>query len=336
MKTARVMQGVRPDRIPFDELFEGAEPVVLRGLASDWPLVKAGPDGIMDTLAAGYDGKPVIVYEGEASMHGRYAYNDDLSGFNYRAERRNLNEVFERINALDASSPQSYFYMNSIVFDQSFPGLAEDNSLEFDHPVFETSARVAKIWIGNQSTASAHFDIPKNIACCVCGGRRFTLFPPDQVHNLYPGPLSPTPGGQVVTLTNPKDPDFDRFPRLEKALDSAIVADLQPGDALYYPSLWWHEVDALDGFNVMVNYWWVDSPRYMGDPTDVLMHAMLGLRDRPAAEKKAWRELFDYYIFGDAGVPREHLPEAVQGALADMSESNARRIRAAVSQSLNR
>jgi hypothetical protein len=111
---------------------------------------------------------------------------------------------------------------------------------------------------------------------------------------------------------------------------------MQPGDALYYPSLWWHEAEALDRFNVMMNYWWVDSPAYMGDPMDVLMHAMLGLRDRPLADRQGWRALFDYYIFGDNSVPRAHLPEQVQGALADMNEENARRIRAAVHHSLNR
>ena len=74
----------------------------------------------------------------------------------------------------------------------------------------------------------------------------------------------------------------------------------------------------------------------MGDPMDVMMHAMLGLRDRPLVDRQGWRELFDYYIFGDNSVPREHLPEHVHGALADMNEENARRIRDAVANSLKR
>jgi len=111
---------------------------------------------------------------------------------------------------------------------------------------------------------------------------------------------------------------------------------MEPGDALYYPSLWWHEAEARDRFNVMMNYWWVDSPAYMGDPMDVLMHAMLGLRDRPLVDRQGWRALFDYYIFGDSSVPRAHLPEHIRGALADMNEENARRIRDVVHHSLNR
>lgn len=336
---ATVIDAATPDSIPWDRLFHGSEPVILRGLVSDWPLVNAGRESaqaVMDSLLSHYDGKPVIVYEADPDIDRRFGYNDDVSGFNYRAERRDLDDVFERIKAGEGKDEHAYYYMNSIVLNETFPGLGDENSLEFDHPVFAEHPTLAKIWIGNESVAAAHFDVPRNLACCVLGKRRFTLFPPEQVMNLYPGPLNPTPGGQVVTMANLGDPDFDAYPRLKEALPTAVIADLAPGDALYYPSMWWHEVEAKDDFNVMINYWWVDSPRWMGDPMDVLMHAMLGLRDRSEDEKRAWRALFDYYIFGDTETPRAHLPETAQGALADMDLTNARKIRAAVQQSLNR
>ena len=147
-------------------------------------------------------------------MRGRFGYNESVTGFNYRAERRDFVEVLDRIRADLGSEVHSYYYMNSIVVDQSFPGLAAQNSLVFDHPVFDRYPRVGKIWIGTESVAVAHYDVPRNIACCVLGRRRFTLFRPEQIRNLYPGPLAPTPGGQVVTMANLRQPDFDRFPRL--------------------------------------------------------------------------------------------------------------------------
>jgi len=335
----RVIEGLLPNRIPYDELFAGDEPVLLRGIATDWPLVRAGqqsPGLAMDMLAANYNRKPVIVYSGEPAIRGRFGYNDAVNGFNYQAERRDLVAVLDAIRADLGSEQHPYYYMNSIVVDETFPGLGASNSLVFNHPVFEHYPRVGKIWIGTESRAAAHYDVPRNIACCVLGRRRFTLFPPDQVGNLYPGPLEPTPGGQVITMADLKRPDFVRFPRLAQALDAAVVVDMQPGDALYYPSMWWHEVEALDRFNLMMNYWWIDSPAWMGDPMDVLMHAMLGLRDRPAAVKRAWRELFDYYIFGNTDLPRAHLPEHSHGALAALDLDKARRIRGAVHHSLNR
>ena len=46
-----------------------------------------------------------------------------------------------------------------------------------------------------------------------------------------------------------KNPDFDRFPNVRKALDAAVIVDLEPGDAVYYPSMWWHQVEAFAPFN---------------------------------------------------------------------------------------
>jgi hypothetical protein len=290
----------------------------------------------MQLLGGYYQGKPVIAYVGEPSMRARYGYNDDLTGFNYRSEKQDLRDVLKAIAADFGQQEHSYYYMNSISAGETFPGIGETHSLGLDHPVFKRGPVVDRMWIGTESRAAAHYDLPSNIACCVVGRRRFTLFPPDQVANLYPGPLSPTPGGQVITLADLNQPDFERFPRLRAALAEARVIEMEPGDALYYPSMWWHEVEALERFNIMMNYWWGDSPGYMGDPIDVLMHAMLCLRDRTPAIKQAWRELFDYYVFGDAHRPRAHLPETVHGALAPMEESTARQLRGAVHRSLNR
>ena len=338
-RPVRVIEGLEPGQIPYDELFAGNEPVLLRGVASGWPLVEAGrasPQAAMDLLAAHYDGRPVVAYVGEPSIRARFGYNEDVTAFNYRSEKRGLREVLAAIAADFPREEHPYYYMNSITVDETFPGLGAANSLVFNHPVFTRRPLLGKIWIGTESRAAAHYDLPDNIACCVLGRRRFTLFPPTQVHNLYPGPLSPTPGGQAVTMADLKYPDFDRFPRLREALAESRVADMLPGDALYYPSMWWHEVEALDRFNIMMNYWWVDTPAYMGDPMDVLMHAMLGLRDRAPAVKQGWRELFDYYVFGDAQLPRAHLPPQVHGALAPMEEPVARQLRGAVHRSLNR
>ena len=66
----------------------------------------------------------------------------------------------------------------------------------------------------------------------------------------------------------------------------AQVAELEPGDVLFYPAMWWHQVEARDAFNVMINYWWNTSPRFMDSPQNTLLHALLSLRDRPDAEKR--------------------------------------------------
>ena len=334
-----VLEGVKPDQIPFDQLFAAEGPIILRGLVSDWSLVKAGeqsPGKAMEILQSHSSKKPVGVYIAPPEAEARFFYNQDCTGFNYQSKYLQLSDIFAQIRETENNPDHSYYYMNSLTLDNCFPGLRADNDLSFDHQAFTNNQPLSKVWVGTESIAAAHYDVPSNLACCVLGARRFTLFPPEQIHNLYPGPLEPTPGGQVITMVDLKNPDFERFPRVRRALEAAVVVDLQPGDAVYYPSMWWHQVEALSPFNIMINFWWLRSPAYMGNPMDIVMHAIMGIRDRPEAEKNAWREVFEYYIFGPADTPREHLPASIQGALGELDDDSIRRLRALVKNKLNR
>ena len=334
-----MLEGVKPDQIPFEQLFAAEGPIILRGLVSDWSLVKAGeqsPGNAMEILQSHSSKKPVGVYIAPPEAEARFFYNQDCTGFNYQSKYLQLSDIFAQIREAENNPDHSYYYMNSLTLDNCFPGLRADNDLSFDHQAFTNNQPLSKVWVGTESIAAAHYDVPSNLACCVLGARRFTLFPPEQIHNLYPGPLEPTPGGQVITMVDLKNPDFERFPRVRRALEAAVVVDLQPGDAVYYPSMWWHQVEALSPFNIMINFWWLRSPAYMGNPMDIVMHAIMGIRDRPEAEKNAWREVFEYYIFGPADTPREHLPASIQGALGELDDDSIRRLRALVKNKLNR
>ncbi|NIJ35089.1 cupin-like domain-containing protein [Sphingomonas oligoaromativorans] len=320
-------------------LLEGQQPVLFKGLAGDWPLVRAGregPDAAMAYLKRFYRGRPVAGYTGDPAIKGRFFYNDDVTAMNFRAESVALDGFLDRIRE-HLDDPQApAFYVGSTDLDGYLPGLRGENGLPLDDTAFGVSPPLVSIWIGNRTTAATHYDMSNNIACCMVGRRRFTLFPPEQVHNLYPGPLEPTPGGQVVSMVDLHAPDLARYPRFAQALAAARVVEMEPGDVLFYPALWWHQVDALDGFNAMINYWWTGAPRFMDTPQNTLLHGLLSLRDRPMSEKRAWRELFDYYIFGPAGHAAEHLPEHARGPLGPMDEMKARRLRALLLNRLNR
>jgi hypothetical protein len=117
-----------------------------------------------------------------------------------------------------------------------------------------------RIWLGSGVVTPAHFDESSNVACVVAGRRRFTLLPPEQVANLYIGPLGFAPTGTPISLVSFREPDFQRFPLFREAQAAALVAELGAGDAIYIPPLWWHHVESLERLNALVNYWWKGAP----------------------------------------------------------------------------
>lgn len=339
VKAVREIAGQTAAEVDFAALLQAGAPVLLKRLAADWPLVQAGLDGPAAAMAylERFDGgRPVVGYTGAPEIGGRFFYNADLTGLNFTAGRFGLTDFLGRIrDRLDDPAAPS-FYIGSTDLDAYLPGIRAENDLVAGHAMFEAYPPLASIWIGNRTIASAHYDMSNNLACCMVGHRRFTLFPPDQIANLYPGPLEPTPGGQVVSMVDFDAPDFERHPGFREALDNALVAEMEPGDVLFYPALWWHQVEALDRFNAMINYWWNTVPAFMDTPQNTLLHGLLSLRDRPEAEKRAWQALFDYYVFGPAGRAGEHLPEHARGPLAPMDAMRARRLRALLLNKLNR
>lgn len=334
--SVRTLEGCRPDALPLPDLLAGGEPVVLRGLVRDWSLVSAGrqsPRTAIDHLLAHYNGRPLPYSWGPPETNGRPFYQPGYTQLNTEARRGQLDQVLEEIHAHLGDARPPTHYVASVPVDSVLPGLRAGNDLDFAaHGVDAPPA----IWIGNRTTASCHYDAPDNIACCAVGRRRFTLFPPEQIHHLYPGPLEPTPGGQAVSVVDFDAPDFERFPRFRNALAQARRVELAPGDALYIPSMWWHHVQGLEPFNILVNYWWSSMPAWVPTPMHALHHALWAIRDRPEREKQAWREVFDYYVFGPAERAGEHLPEAARGVLGRFDESVARRMRAWLIARLNR
>jgi hypothetical protein len=183
-------------------------------------------------------------------------------------------------------------------------------------------------------TIAAHFDLTENIACVVGGRRRFTLFPPDQLRNLYVGPLELTPAGTPISMVDFAAPDLERHPRFTQALEAAEVAEVEAGDAVYIPYMWWHHVRSLERFNVLVNYWWNDTPAGVGWPFELLMMALISLRDLPPAYRQAWRPVFDHWVFQTDGEPAAHLAKAHRGALGETTPALRRTVRTSVLRSL--
>ena len=309
------------------------EPFVIRGLVADWPLVKAGLESSASARAYLLEhrrDRAFTVNIGQPGAGERLFYDESMA-MNFRTGRGSLDDIFAGIDANERRRDAPAIYLSSVDVNDYFDGLHDANHVDLGE-----REPIESIWIGTRTRIAAHNDFADNLACCAVGRRRFTLFPPDQFANLYVGPIDNTPAGRPVSMVDLHDPDFARFPHFREALKVARIAELEPGDAIFIPSMWWHHVEALEPFNVLVNYWWRDTPRFLGQPQDALNHAILAIRDLPDDEKQLWRALFEHYVFGNPAAAAEHIPEGARGILAPLDAETAGRIRANLLRSLSR
>ena len=326
-----------PRGAELDSFLESLQrPAVFRQAGRELPIVRAARTSsaaVTSYLEEKCAGRPLTVYRAGEATGGRFHYNDSVDGFNFTASKDEIGPLLDEM----LSDPSDTIYVGSTDLELFFPGLWEENDPGLDGVVGESCAPVVgSLWMGNRTVTPAHYDLSNNCALCAAGRRRFTLFPPDQIGNLYPGPLEPTPGGQVVSMVDFANPDMERFPRFADAIETARSITLEAGDILVYPAMWWHQVEGLDDFNVLLNWWWNPVPDFVDTPQITLMHALLSIRQRPRHEREAWKAIFDHYVFGDQATARAHLPPHIHGPLGEMDATFARRLRAVLTRKIQR
>lgn len=309
-------------------------PLVIRGLVRDWPIVKLAlqsDTAFAQRLAELDNGADVTTLLIAPEADGIIGYTPDFSEFNYQHFKVPLTLGLQRLAKYSRRPRAPGLVIQSVPVRECVPGLLADHGLPFLDAAVEP-----RMWIGNRTVTPTHFDSQHNIACVVCGTRRFTLFPPEQLPNLYIGPLDWAPTGAAISLARLDRPDDPRYPRLKDALAAARAADLDEGDAIYIPPLWWHHVESLEQLNALVNYWWnpVDVAGYVGGHARAaLFHCLLAFRALPPEQRAAWRDLLDYYVFGD-GDPAAHIPEHRRGVLGPLTTESVQRLKEGARQNL--
>ena len=333
------MSGPSPQPIPewrgagertiCEEVLSHYRPAVLRGLVREWPAVKAAlasPADLARYLTALDSGKPVDAILMPPPARGRIAYDDAMDGFNFIRNRLPISAILEQLSRYAQFEDPPAVAVQSAAVADCLPGFSAENRLSL-----LDAAVAARIWIGNRVTVPAHFDESENVACVVAGRRRFTLFPPEQVANLYVGPLDFAPTGAAMSMVQLVEPDFEKYPRFREALSAAWVAELEPGDAIFIPTLWWHHVESLDRtLNVLVNYWWkgtLGSVERTASGMDCLLHSLLNIRPMPDELRQAWASLFEHYVFRAKDEELAHIPLHRRGVLATMAPDAAHRMR---------
>jgi Cupin-like domain len=319
------------------EVLSDKHPAILRGLVGDWPAVRQGldsPAALVRYLQRFDSGKSVDALLTAPEIDGQIFYNDAMTGFNFLRNRLPLAAVAEQVLRYAQFPKSPAVAAQSALIRDCLPGFTEENRLSIvDDNV------LPRIWLGNRITTPTHVDEWNNIGCVVAGRRRFTLFPPEQIANLYIGPLDFAPTGAPMSLVSLRNPDFERYPRFRDALAAAHVAETAPGDAIFIPPLWWHHVESLESFNVLVNYWWHDlaGDGALADSAfDALLHGILSIRALPPATRRAWGAFFEQYVFGEEAGILEHISPERHGILGTLSAEQLAGLRAHLAKRLAR
>ena len=311
---------VRPSVEQFQrDIYFRARPAVMRGIARDLGPVTAGlesPAALNRWLKQNVGQKDVDIMAGKTADDSTFFYNDDLIDLNFERDTMDFIAFVDAImRPVDEATKSLYLQGTEAA------NLSENlrDALRFS---YAPASSEPSVWMGNKTTAQTHFDLSQNIAVVISGQRRFTLFPPEQVANLYMSPVENTPCGTPISMARLDAPNFLKHPRFREALDNAVYADLEPGDAIFIPYMWWHQVQASGPINMLVNYWWNEYDDF-GSPFYAMLHSVMTVRDMPPAMRSAWKAMFDHFVFGgdeDGGAKSmDHMPVQTRGGLGPIS-----------------
>lgn len=299
-----------------DVIIPRDRPAILKGLVADWPIVQAArhsPQSLLAYVRARDQGQPTQAYLGSADIKGLFFYRDDMSGLNFDRRMQPLHVTMAAIIDQAEKPTPSAIYAPAAAATL-LPSFVQENRMHILDP-----AVMPRLWAGNAVTAATHYDMSDGVACVVAGRKRFTFFPPDQLPNLYVGPLDMAPGGLPTSMVRVASPDLERYPRFADALAAAEVADLEPGDAVFIPNMWWHNVESLDAVNLLVNYWWFEGTRGPASPFAAMALGLMAIAALPPSRREVWRAMFDFYVFQTEGDPAAHLPPDKRGMLGRMN-----------------
>ena len=229
-------------------VLESTQPVVLRGLVdalADGAGRRAGSACARSTICSGFYRRRDRRRASRAAREigGRFFYNDDLSGFNFRPDKVKLDVVLDDIAAASSDDPKPpSIYVGSTTIDTCLPGFPRRERFR------PRRAQSARQHLDRQP--HAHRRAPGPAGQPGLRGRRAAGASRCSRRTSCPTSTSARSTsrrqGRRSAWSTSLQPDFERFPRFAEALKHAQVAELGPGDAVFIPSMWWHHIEALD------------------------------------------------------------------------------------------
>lgn len=254
----------RLSREEFEDAYLArGRPVIVTGGAAAW-----GTDGpwTPERLRQALGARAVKVASSERDVFG---YDETEAA--YQVEEMAFGAAADLITRVQPSERRYYLMQQSL--PREFPELAA----LLRPPDCVGSARAhPHLWFGSEGNLTPlHYDMANNAFGQMHGRKRFLLFDPAQSELLYPREA----GSRHHNLSqlDPEQPDPARFPRFAEA--EGWTGEVGPGDMLYLPAFWWHQVRSLE-MGVSVSVWWSPRPEQFMTPMARRMTPVLYERDR--------------------------------------------------------
>jgi hypothetical protein len=235
--------------IEIDRMLATGEPVIVEGLA--------------DRLGIGDAATPSALLRRAANEAITVAFHDDehpyflySGGYGATVSERTTMSVAELLDMMDGGPPTGSVVYQLLgvrsaggriskeldVFDRALSAVSS-------HP---TAPQFSGVWIGSRGVVTPlHHDAWPGILFQTHGRKRVAMYAPSDRCNLsFRSPLhgagrwSDLPGRSA-------DASPDEFPRLRHA--TRLEGELQPGDALFIPPFWAHEMEAVEA-NISVPF----------------------------------------------------------------------------------
>ena len=205
-----------------------------------------------------------------ATVHVSKTPQMDFVCKNYVYRKLPFNELIRRASEATHENyfltPDEYYYFRSLGEDvrkepsdisRQWPEIFDDVNLpdffpkdRFFSSVFRISSAGMQLW--------THYDVMDNLLMQVNGCKKVILFPPSDASNLY---LE----GDKSSVVDIEEPNLEKFPKFSNITKYKCI--LQPGDILFIPALWFHNVTALD-FGIAINVFWKNLDIKLYDTKD--------------------------------------------------------------------
>ncbi|HQT20953.1 MAG: hypothetical protein B7Y05_13295 [Polynucleobacter sp. 24-46-87] len=157
-------------------------------------------------------------------------------------------EYFKRIKNGFNNGPLMYMAQQNI--EETHPELLP--LIEFDQLIPKNVVRQRIFWLGPGGTrAPLHMDPDDNFFIQLMGVKTFHLFSPDDTPYLY----AHSPRSNSPELSQVKACDIDRAAYPKTIFAKAIQVDIKPGEILFLPAYWWHEVVNGPENSISINLW---------------------------------------------------------------------------------